>query len=418
MRYYLIIAALIIGCSPNPEPNAQSNIKPETVGMSSQQLAYIDSMMNDYVKKRKLPGGVALVARKGKIVHHKAYGLKDVEQNIPQQKDDIIRIASMTKAITAIGAMRLLEQGKFQLNDPLWWYIPAFRNPQILDAVNPADTTYTSHPAKDDIRIKHLFNHTSGIPYAFDSPEDDKRFEMLYIKNQITEGFEERDISLKENIDRLAKLPIMHEPGDRWTYGLSYDILGRLIEVISGMPLDQYFQKQIFDPLGMNDTHFYLPEEKFDRLPKVYMSATGGVKPTTYKLTEYPIRGAKRYLSGGADLSSTALDYAKFAQMVLNGGVYDGHRILGPKTIVWMTKGQIHAGKEGIAWGFGVVTADKQHETAANPGACHWGGFFSTDCLMDPEEEIVAILMLQMYPNWEWGAYKRFEHIVYSAIND
>lgn len=417
MKKYILPIILAIGCSEAAVDKPLIETEAEIVNMSTSRLSYVDSMMNKYIKDKKLPGGVALIARGGNIIHHKAYGVKNIAQNIPQEVNDLFRIASMTKAITAVSAMTLLEQGKFQLEDPLWWFIPEFKNAVILDAVNATDTSFTSHPAQKEIKIKHLFNHTSGIPYAFDSPDDD-RFHRLFAKHGITEGFEERDISLKENVKRLAQIPLLHEPGERWTYGLSYDILGRLIEVISGMSLDQYFQQKIFDPLDMNDTHFYLPVEKYSRLSEVYMSSDGGVVPTDYTLTAYPVQGAKKYLSGGADLSTTALDYAKFAQMVLNGGKYNGHRILSSKTIEWMTKGQINAGKNGIGWGFGVVGSDKKHETHAMPGACHWGGFFSTMCLMDPEEDIVAILLLQMYPTWEWGVHTRFENIIYGAIED
>jgi CubicO group peptidase (beta-lactamase class C family) len=308
----------------------------------------------------------------------------------------------------------LLEEGKFSMDDPLWWFIPEFRNPQILDDVNMDDSTFTSHPAQNEIKVRQLFNHTSGLGYGY----QDERLNVVYWKHGISEGFEERDILLADNIKTLAKLPLMHEPGEKWTYGLSYDALGYFIEVVSGMPLDKYLKERIFNPLGMNDTHFYLPEDKYERLPDVYMSSHEGVVPTTYELINYPIQGARKYLSGGADLSTTALDYAKFAQMIMNKGTYNGARILGSRTVEWITTGQRQGGKNAIGWGFSVVESKDEMLAYPSPGSCTWGGYFSTQCLMDPKEEIIAILMLQMDPNWEWNVHNKFHNIVYSAIDD
>lgn len=406
---------IAISCSlPEETPLLLEEGVANEVGFSEKKLSNIDVMINNYMEQNKLPGAVALVARKGKIVKHKAYGSKNIARDINQKKDDIFRIASMTKAITAVAAFTLLEEGKFDLDDPLWWYIPEFRNSTILDDVNFEDSTYTSHPTQNEIKIRQLFNHTSGIGYGY----QDEKLNAIYVKNNISEGFEHRDILLKDNITRLAKLPLVHEPGETWTYGLSYDVLGYLIEVISEKPLDKFFQERIFDPLGMNDTHFYLPEEKYNRLPDVFMSSHEGVVATDYELIHYPIKGAKKYLSGGADLSCTALDYAKFAQMIMNGGVYNGNRILGIKTIEWITKGQVEGGIKALGWGFGVVETKEMALQYASAGSNKWGGYFSTQCLMDPEEKIIAILMLQMDPNWEWGVHSRFQNIVYASIVD
>lgn len=418
MTKNIIFIALLFTCISCSLPVKKSLVLEEgvanKVGLAEKKLSNIDNMINDYILQNKLPGAVVLVARKGKIVKHKAYGFKNIARDINQEKDDIFRIASMTKAITAVAAFTLLEEGKFDLDDPLWWYIPEFKNPTILDDVDFEDSTYTSHSTKNEIKIRQLFNHTSGIGYGF----QDEKLNAIYVKNNISEGFEHRDILLKDNITSLAKLPLIHEPGETWTYGLSYDVLGHLIEVISEMPLDNFFQERIFDPLGMNDTHFYLPEEKYNRLPDVFMSSHEGVVPTEYELIHYPIKGAKKYLSGGADLSCTALDYAKFAQMIMNGGIYNENRILGIKTVEWITKGQVDGGINALGWGFGVVETKEMALQYASPGSNKWGGYFSTQCLMDPEEELIAILMLQMDPNWEWGVHSRFQNIVYAAITD
>ncbi len=387
--------------------------KAEEVAMHQDHLRHIDVMLEDYVAQQKISGAVALVARKGTIVYERAVGWRDIEQNEPLTTTDMFRIASMTKAMTAVGAMMLLEEGKFGLDDPLWWFIPEMRHMEVLEEIKLTDSSYTSHPARNDIKIRHLFNHTAGFGYGF----QDQELNAIYAKHEISEGFEERAITLAESVDRLASLPLKHEPGAQWTYGISYDVLGRLIEIISGMSLNVYFQERIFDPLGMEDTHFYLPEEKFDRLVSVYMSSADGVVPTDYPLINYPVAGAKTYYSGGADITTTAHDYAIFAQMIANKGTYNGKRLLGHKTIEWMTLGQTKAGLDGIGWGFGVIEEQDLHKYPASPGTCRWGGFFSTSCLMDPQEELVAILLLQMYPNWEWNLQNKFENIVYSAIN-
>ncbi len=406
-----LISTIVFGCEPIKESlDVLEYGTDQLLGMDTVHLNNIDSVLHKYVELNKLPGAVVLVARNNQVIKHLAVGEKNEHE--VQQKDDIFRIASMTKAITAVAAMTLLEEGKFSLDDPVWWFIPEFRQPEILELVNPEDSSFTSRPSETEITIRQLFNHTSGIGYGF---QDDK-LNAVYVKHGISEGFEEKDISLEENIKTLAKLPLVHEPGETWTYGLSYDVLGYLIEVISGKPFDQYLQEQIFEPLDMNDTHFYLPEDKYDRLSAVYMSSHEGVVPTNYQLINYPTQGAKRYLSGGADLSTTAFDYAKFAQMLMNNGMYNGNRILGSRTVEWMTTGQIQSGLKAIGWGFGVVIESDEMMSYVSPGSCYWGGFFGTQCLMDPSEGIIVILMIQMYPNWEWNIPAKLHNIVYASL--
>lgn len=409
------IITLAAACTNSVEvPQKFEYAKAASVQLSASHLNHIDTLLADYLESNKLPGGVAMVIRNGQIVKETAFGHKDFERQQGHRMDDIFRIASMTKAITAVGALILIEEGKMEMETPLWWYIPEFRNPTILTGIDMTDSSFTSKPATGDIKIRHLFNHTSGIGYGFQNEE----YNALIIKHGITEGFESGDILLEDNIKTLAGLPLLHEPGEKWTYGLSYDVLGRVIEVVSGQPLDVFLKERIFEPLGMNDTYFYLPDSEFDRMPDVFMSSHEGVQPTTYDRVNYPMHGARKYLSGGADLSTTALDYAKFAQMIMNNGQFNNQRILGSRTVEWITQQQVDGGVQGIGWGFGVMENSNDMLNYRSPGSCEWGGYFSTTCLMDPKEKLIVLTMLQMDPNWEWDVHTRVQNIVYSAVID
>ena len=244
-----------------------STDSPENVGMSSERLSRIDSMCEEAVSSGDIPGVVALVARKGKIVYHKSFGLADNQSGRALRKDDIFRIASQSKAITATAVMMLWEEGRFKLDDPISKYIPEFKNPQVLKSFQYSDTTYTTVDASGEITIRHLLTHTSGIGYGM--IDGDERFKMIYQKAGITDLFTTEDISIEESVKKLAKLPLHHNPGEKFTYSEGLDVLGYFIEVISGFPFDVFLKKRLFDPLGMKDTWFYLPEEKASRLVSI-----------------------------------------------------------------------------------------------------------------------------------------------------
>lgn len=370
----------------------------------------LDSLFLHAIDQKKIPGAVALVAQSGNIVYHKALGKRDVAQGEAQTTQDIFRLASMTKPITAVAAMMLYEEGKFQLDDLLSQHIPNFQHPQILDSIDLADSSFTAHPAENEITIRQLFTHSSGIGYGF----QDDNLMAVFEKAGITEGFEERDILLQDNVLNIAQMPLLHEPGDRFTYGLSTDVLGYLVEIWSGMPLDQFFRDQIFTPLGMKDTYFYLPEEKQNRLTKVYQSSEKGVVETDYPLIHYPVRGAKRYLSGGADLSGTAHDYYLFCQMLLNKGSLNGVRVLEEETVELMTTTHLETGDEDMGLGVGILSAKTASENKARSiGSYSWGGFFTTTFWIDPKEDLIAILLLQLYPFDDWAIQGLFEDIIY-----
>jgi CubicO group peptidase (beta-lactamase class C family) len=394
--------------------------KPEEVGLSTERLAKIDEIVNDYTNKKWIPGAVVLVARNGKIVYHKAYGYSNFDTQTPLKKDDIFRIASQTKAITSLGIMMLFEQGKLLLDDPISRYIPEFKNPKLLGSVNWADTTYTTTPAKNEITIRHLLTHTSGIDYADIGSQD---FKAIYAKAKVPSGIGSYDIVLADKIRILGALPLKHNPGEQFTYGLNTDVLGYLIEVISGQSLDHFFKTRIFLPLGMNDTHFYLPVEKYTRLVALHQTKNGvpqkmqspvgkGINPN------YPATNGT-YFSGGAGLSGTVEDYAKFLQLFLNKGEYNGVRLLSRKTIELMLTNQTQAPiTEQFGLGFGLETDKNDFRSISTLGSFSWGGAFNTNYWADPKEKLIGLIYTNMYASPSYQLSDKFKVLTYQAIID
>ena len=400
-----------------------SNAIAKDAGMSLERLARIDSMCIEAINQDHLPGMVVLVARHGKIVYHKAFGTSNADTKKALQTDDIFRLASQSKAITATAVMMLWEQGKFRLDDPVSKYIPEFKNPVVLDSLHE-DGTYTTRPADKEISIRHLLTHTSGIGYGV--IDGDPRFKKIYIDAGIIDLFTTKNISIGDNIKKLAKLPLHHNPGEKFTYSESYDVLGYFIEVISGMPFDMYLRKHIFDPLDMDDTWFYLPDDKASRLVAVQSKEDGKWKnyPITFYDTNYPIKGAKRFFSGGAGLSSTAEDYAKFLQMYLNNGVYNGKRLLSRTTVNVILANQI-----GDLWGedpsavYGLAFAVQEQKGEneggrGSKGTFSWGGYFNTQYFADPKEQTIGIILKQTQGSVNDNTGWQFPLLVNQAIDD
>lgn len=396
---------------------------PEKVGMSSERLARIDAMCEKAVAEGQVPGVVALVARNGKIVYHKAFGQADNASGRALKTEDIFRIASQTKAITSTAVMMLWEEGRFQLDDPISKFIPEFKSPQVLQNFQYRDTTYTAVPANREITIRHLLTHTSGIGYGV--IDGDERFKMLYQKAGITDLFTTEDISIGESVRKLAKLPLHHQPGEKYTYSEGLDVLGYFIEVVSGMPFDAFLKQRLFDPLGMNDTGFYLPQSKANRLVSVQRMNNGewGRYPVTFYDPDYPIKGAKKFFSGGAGLSSTAKDYATFLQMYLNGGELNGKRYLSRTTVDAIMANQI-----GDIWAnndrdyglaFGVLNQKGQDKGGRGSlGTFDWGGYFNTQYFADPKEKIIGIIMKQTQGNTSDETGWKFRILVGQAVDD
>ncbi len=387
--------------------------------MSTERLNRLNRVVQEYVDKGHIPGAVTMIIRNGTIVHYKSTGYSDVEQATALRRDDIFRIASQTKAITSVGVMLLFEEGRLLLDDPISKYIPSFRNPQVLDQYNPEDTTYTTVPAKQEITVRQLLTHTSGISYA---GIGQKNAVAIYAKHQIPSGIGTPEGKLSDAMLALAKQPLVHQPGERFTYGLNTDLLGYLIEVVSGQPLDQFFRTRIFEPLGMNDTFFYLPADKQNRLVRLYTENKEKqlqLTPMRAGLTpDFPKENGT-YFSGGAGLSSTVYDYAIFLQMLLNGGEYKGRRLLSPATVRLMTTNQIGDLNQGInkfGLGFSVATDRTAARLPVPEGAFEWGGIFGTTYWADPEEGIVALIYTQKYPNSYNDLSDKFKVMVYQAI--
>jgi CubicO group peptidase (beta-lactamase class C family) len=397
---------------------------PETAGFSTERLKRIDNAMNEWVKNGWMNGGEALIIRNGKIVYYKAAGYNDLETKSPLQKDAIFRIASQTKAIVSVAVMMLFEEGKLLINDPVSKYIPSFKKQTVLDKFNAADTTYTTVPATRDITVKDLLTHTSGLGYA---QIGSKEANAIYAKNNITAGLGVTDRSLLEAMTQLGTLPLMHQPGQKWTYGLNNDLLGCLVEVISGMSLYDFFKAKIFEPLGMKDTYFQLPPEKTGRLVNLYTEDSTGrlVKSDGNMLNgptaaNYPLLKST-YYSGGAGLSSPIYDYAIFLQMLLNGGEYNGKRILSRNTVRMMTMNQIgdlvFRGDDKFGLGFQIIS-EKNGNVPAQAGTFSWGGAFSTSYWVDPKEKMVMLFYRQLQRSTHGDVVEKFRALTYAALND
>lgn len=415
----LALGSLEALAQPGRTPVLQTDA-PQTVGMSEAGLQRIDQLLREYTAAERLPGAIGFVARNGKIVYRQAFGFSDVAARTPLATNAIVRIASQTKAVTSVGMMLLYDQGRFRLDDPVSKYLPAFAHPKVLATFNEKDSTYTSVPARSEITIRQLLTHTSGLGYPVIGSKEAR---AIYARAHIPSGVGTPGGTLAAAVDALGPLPLMHQPGERFTYGLGVDVLGRLIEVLSGQPLDQYLRTRIFEPLGMRDTYFYLPAAARPRLATLY---TEDAAKKTVPLVamgnlraDYPNANGT-YFSGGGGLSSTIDDYAVFLQMLLNGGEYRGRRLLQPETVTLMTQNQIGAVDQGVnkfGLGFSVITAKGAAETGLSEGSYEWGGIFGTTYWVDPKEKIVALLYTQKYPNTTAADLSaKFKRMVYEAI--
>ncbi len=429
-RYLLTLAYLVLAFSVIAQTKSiqkspvLTEVPPETVGISSERLARIDNMCKEEVAKGNLPGIVSLVARNGKIVHWKAYGMAENQMGRKLERNDIFRIASQSKAITATAVMMLWEEGKFRLDDPISKYIPEFKNQEVLKTFRYRDTSWVGEPVKSEITIRHLITHTSGIGYGV--IDGDERFKMIYQKAGIVDLFTTDNITIGESVKKLAKLPLHHNPGEKFTYSEGLDVLGYFIEVVSGVTFDKFLETRIFTPLGMNDTRFYLPDSKAGRLVAVQQKLDGIWKkyPNTFYDTDYPIKGAKRFFSGGAGLCSTAKDYATFLQMYLNGGEYNGIRLLSRTTVDIILSNQIgniwgdeSATKYGLA--FGILTETGEIKGGkGSVGTFDWGGYFNTQYFADPQEQVIGVLMKQTQGRVNDITGWKFRQLVFQTIDD
>ena len=397
------LTLLLFGCQ---EPTL-SNVKleqaePTSVGFNADFEQYLDEYVSQALTDTIIPHGTFLVAKNNKVVYFKSFG--DQKPNDALQNDDIFRLASMTKAITAVSIMQLAEKGIIALDDPASKYLPAFENQLVLDEMDMSDSTYTTVRVEKNVTIRNLLTHTSGIVYGSFNPGE---LDALYRKNDVYEGFSLEDKSTEEWINDLARVPLAHQPGARFSYGLSMDVLGRIIEVASGKRLDQYFQENIFNPAGMTDTYFYQPDTNHDRIVPVYMKVQGqyvdGSKLGFDLFTSYPSTSGRDFFAGGSGLSGTALDYAMFMQELVQGG----GSLLSEASVKEMSRDQLpdvindyenypKNPNEGFSLGFTVYQDKPTKKSPKSPGTYEWGGFFNTKFFIDPQEQLIFVGMTQI----------------------
>ena len=394
---------------------------PESVGFSSKRLSRVNKMMQGYIDKGKLASGLTMLARHGETFHFEPYGVLDLESGIPVERDTLFRIYSMTKPITSAAVMMLYEEGRFSLDDPVGKFIPELASLKVYDGMGETGMRLVDQDRP--VSIRHLLTHTSGLSYGF---HQDSPVEEMYKEADITPP----DGTLQEMVEKLGRLPLVTQPGTKWRYSFATDVLGYLVEVISGKPFDRFLQDNIFDPLGMSDTSFFAPEEKLDRLATVYGAGKGGIVPLHNSLVDRHARPHTLF-SGGGGLVSTASDYMRFCQMLLNGGVFGDRRLLAPKTVEMMRSnhladdlkpfavGQSNASDTkgcGFGLGFRVVMDIAQHGIIGSNGIYSWGGAASTVFWIDPQEDLIAILLTQFMPSSYYPLRREFQIAAYQAL--
>ena len=415
----LFILILSLGAIAQDLPVA----KPESVGLSSERLNRISATVQKTIDDHRITGAVTLVVRHGQVAWFKAQGMQDREAAKTMRPDTIFRICSMSKPITSVAVMMLYEEGHFLLDDPVSRYLPEFKNPKVL--VKPSTGTPYTIPATREITIRDLLRHTSGISYNWNVD-----LGPLYKDANVGHGMRPYDGTIADSVDRLAKMPLLFNPGERFEYGLNADVLGRLVEVVSGKTFDEFLRTRIFEPLGMKDTYFFPPDNKLDRLATAYTYyADKGLAPfPDTPITEgpfiysadYPYHGAKKLFSGGAGMNSTAMDYARFCQMLLDGGKLGNVRILSRKSVELMTHDQLGkiAPDRDFGLGFGIDGIKTPLAELGTPGQFNWAGFFYTSFSIDPKEQMIVVFMGQLHPTGDLTLDRQVHELAYQAIID
>jgi len=421
-RVVSILVATIVAGSPLAWGQGLSHTEPEQVGMSGDRLARVDAYVQRHIEAHHFAGAVTVVARRGKVVQFKAYGMQDIESGTPMSKDSIFRFYSMTKPITSVAVMMLFEEGDFLLNDPVSKFLPEFKDLEV--GVEKVDETtgekiLKTVPTKREVSIRDLLRHTSGLTYGF---WGESLVDKMYLdKKVLTE-----DETLQHTVSKLGSIPLKHQPGTVWEYGLSTDVLGRLVEVVSGRTFDDFLHERIFAPLRMMNTRFSVPPEDAHRLATVYEpnETNTAIAPYDPSKTRDYLKKAT-YFSGGGGLVSTAADYLRFLQMLLNGGELEGVRILGPETVEMMTTDHIaeivdrrDLGPYGFGLGFAIGSDRGISGRMYSEGTYGWGGMAHTGFWVDPQEELIGIFLIQILPESPLPYRDLYIPLVYQAIID
>ena len=391
-KLYIFLVLLVIGCTNS-----------ENSRIDLERLKVVEELLTDDINNNKIPGAVVLVGNEKGIVYQKAFGVKNPLTNEKYATNDIFRIASMTKAITSVAVLKLWEDGRINLDDPIEKYIPEFKDTEILETFNEKDSSYTSKPSTKKITIRQLLTHTSGIGYDFidGNPSIKAIFhkkKQSFMKNGVM-CFCDEDITIGEAIRNLADVPLHHEPGEKFTYSMGLDVLGYMIEIVSGKKLDVFYREEIFDPLDMNDTYFYLPDSKKERLVPVQTK-----KDDNWVIFEddrfnenYPIEGERKFFAGGCGLSSTVEDYYKFLSVFINNGKYKGKSFIGKQTNDLLFQNQLpDTFGFGIGLAFGIVLEkDLKNGGTGTAGTLLGGGYWNTGCFTDPNDKVIGIIFKQ-----------------------
>ena len=393
---------------------------PESVGISPQRLARLDSVMQSYASEGRIAGMVTLIARRGQIAHLKGYGTLDIATRTPMAPDAIFRIASQSKALTSVAAMMLVEEGRLTLSDPVSRYIPGFARTTVAIAEGEGPSrTVREVPAERHITVRDLLTHTSGMSYGYGPAA--QRYQALDLQGWY---FADEDEPIATTLEPLPTLPFDAQPGSRYVYGYSTDVLGVVVERASGMSLDEFFRRRILEPLRMTGTHFYLPAAKSSRLAAVHAATENGrverAGPEGNTGQGAYVTGPRKSFSGGAGLLSTATDYASFLQMLLNGGELNGARILSPAAVRLMTTDHIGSlyVQPGLGFGLGFEVLEDPGAAGrmGSPGAFGWGGAYFSTYWVDPQEELVAVFLAQLIPARGLDLHQKFRNLVYQAI--
>jgi CubicO group peptidase (beta-lactamase class C family) len=411
------IAAAQAATAADPLPRAQ----PEEVGLSSEGLQTLGKVLKSYADDGRIAGSVVLVARRGKIAYFEAFGQRDREAKAPMKTDSLFRIASQTKAVVSVGAMMLVEQGKLLLNDPVSKYIPEFKETTV--AVAKEGGGYDVVKAKRQITVHDLLTHTSGLSYG-NGPAADQ-WQKAGIQGYY---FADRNEPVGATVARMAKLPMDVQPGEKWVYGYSVDVLGAVVEKASGMPLDVFMRTMITEPLGMTDTAFFVPKEKRERMTAVYQNNGKGTldrapAPGTANGQGHYVDGPRKSFSGGAGFVSTAGDYARFLQMMLNDGQLEGKRLISRKTVELMTTDALvppatFRPGEGFGLGFSVVKDVGLRGEFSSVGEFGWGGAYHSTYWVDPHEQLVVVYLTQLNPSGEIDDFGKLRALIYQSIVD
>jgi CubicO group peptidase (beta-lactamase class C family) len=417
----IFFTVIVLGC-PIVWGQGLPSAAPEDVGVSSERLARIDDYVERHLDAHHFAGAVTLVARHGQVVQFKAYGMQDIESGVPMSKDSIFRIYSMTKPITSVAVMMLFEEGRFLLNDPVSKYLPEFKDLEVgVEEIDEAtgEKVLTTVPAEREVSIRDLLRHTSGLTYGFWGKS---AVDKMYLEKKVLS----KDDTIQETVAKLGTIPLKNQPGTIWEYSVSTDVLGRFVEIVSGQPFNEFLEVRLFTPLGMKDTGFFVPAEDAHRLTTVYTPNEDNTAITAQEPDKARDFAKKTsYFSGGGGLVSTAPDYLRFAQMLLNDGELDGVRLLGPETVELMTRdhlGDIPIWGDVGGYGFGLgfmVNPDRGNSgSILSEGSFGWGGMAHTTFWVDPQEKLIGIFLIQILPRAPMPYRELFKPVVYQAIVD